>query len=161
MSVDMFIKLGDIEGESVDDVHAGEIDVMAWSWGMSQSGSTHSGPGGGAGKVAVQDMSVTKYVDKASPVLMKYCCNGKHIEEAVLTVRKAGETPLEYMLLTMKHVLVSSITVGGSGGEDRLTENVSLNFAEFQTEYVPQMPDGSGDASVITGWNIAKNVEAS
>ena len=161
MAVDMFLKIDDIEGESVDDVHAGEIDVLSWSWGMSQSGSTHTGPGGGAGKVNVQDLSFTHYIDKSSANLMMLCCNGKHFEEATLVVRKAGEMPLEYLILTMKGGLVSSVSTGGSGGEDRLTENVTLNFSEFKTEYVPQMADGSGDASIIIGWNIAKNVDAS
>ena len=161
MSVDMFLKIDDIEGESVDDVHAGEIDVLSWSWGMSQSGSTHTGPGGGAGKVNVQDLSFTHYIDKSSANLMMLCCNGKHFEEATLVVRKAGEMPLEYLILTMKGGLISSVSTGGSGGEDRLTENITLNFSEFKTEYVPQMADGSGDASIIIGWNIAKNVDAS
>ena len=161
MAVDMFLKIDDIEGESVDDVHAGEIDILSWSWGMSQSGTTHSGPGGGAGKVNVQDLSFTHYVDKSSANLMKMCCNGKHFEEATLVVRKAGEMPLEYMIITMKSGLISSVSTGGSGGEDRITENVTLNFSEFKTEYVPQMADGSGDASVIVGWNIANNVDAS
>ena len=161
MAVDMFLKIDDIEGESVDDVHAGEIDVLSWSWGMSQSGTTHSGPGGGAGKVNVQDLSFVHYVDKSSANLMKMCCNGKHFEEATLVVRKAGEMPLEYMIITMKGGLISSVSTGGSGGEDRITENVTLNFSEFKTEYVPQMADGSGDASIIVGWNIAENVDAS
>ncbi len=161
MAVDMFLKIDDIEGESVDDVHAGEIDVLSWSWGMSQSGSTHTGPGGGAGKVNVQDLSFTHWIDKSSANLMKMCCNGKHFEEATLVVRKAGEMPLEYLILTMKAGLISSVSTGGSGGEDRLTENVTLNFSEFKTEYVPQMPDGSGDASIIVGWNIAMNLDAS
>lgn len=161
MAVDMFIKIDDIKGESADDKHAGEIDVLAWSWGMSQSGTTHMGAGGGAGKVNVQDLSFTHFVDKASPNLIKMCCNGKHFKEAKLVVRKAGEKPLEYMIITMKDGLVSSVSTGGSGGEDRLTENVTLNFAEFKSEYVPQKPDGSGDATVTAGWNIAMNVDAS
>lgn len=161
MSVDMFLKIDDIEGESVDDVHAGEIDILSWSWGMSQSGTTHSGRGGGAGKVNVQDLSFVHYVDKSSANLMKMCCNGKHFEEATLVVRKAGETPLEYLIITMKNGLIASVSTGGSGGDDRITENVTLNFSEFKTEYVPQMADGSGDASVIVGWNIANNVDAS
>ena len=161
MAVDMFLKIDDIEGESVDDVHAGEIDVMAWSWGMTQSGTTHGGPGGGAGKVDVQDLSFTHYVDKASANLIQMCCNGKHFEEATLVVRKAGEMPLEYLIITMKDGLVSAVSTGGTGDEDRLMENVTLNFSEFKTEYVPQMADGSGDASIIVGWNIAKNVDAS
>ena len=91
MAVDMFIKLGDIQGESKDKKHMGETDVLAWSWGMSQSGTFHTGGGGGAGKVNVQDISLTKWVDKASAPLMLHCCNGKHIPECLLTVRKAGE----------------------------------------------------------------------
>ena len=159
MAVDMFLKIDDVKGESVDSKHKGTIDVLAWSWGMSQSGTTHVGGGGGAGKVAVQDISLTKYVDKSSPVLMLSCCNGKHFKEAVLTVRKAGEKPLEYIKITMKEVIVANISTGGSGGEDRLTENVTLNFAEFKIEYVPQKPDGSGVAAVEAAWNIAENVK--
>ena len=110
-----------------------------------------------APKVSVQDMSLTKYVDKSSPMLQLACCNGKHFKECLLTVRKAGEKPLEYLKITMKEVIISSISTGGSGGEDRLTENVTLNFAEFKTEYTPQKPDGSGDAAIEAAWNIAEN----
>jgi type VI secretion system secreted protein Hcp len=103
MAVDMFLKLDDVKGESKDSKHKEEMDVLAWSWGASQSGSTHLGSGGGAGKVSVQDVSLTKYVDKASPNLLKFCCNGKHFKEAVLTVRKAGEKPVEYIKLVPFH----------------------------------------------------------
>ena len=126
---------------------------------MSQSGTTHAGRGGGAGKVSVQDVSVTKYIDKSSAPLMQKCCSGAHIPEAVLTVRKAGgDEPLEYLVITMTDVLVSNISTGGSGGEDRLSENVTLNFAKFKVAYTPQKPDGSGDAAVESSWNIAENV---
>ena len=67
MAVDMFLKLGDVKGESAAGGHTEEIDVLAWSWGMTQSGTTHMGSGGGAGKVDVHDLSITKYVDKATP----------------------------------------------------------------------------------------------
>jgi type VI secretion system secreted protein Hcp len=159
MAVDMFLKLGDLKGESIDDTHKDETQVLAWSWGMSQSGTTHMGTGGGAGKVSVQDMSITKYIDKASPVLQLSVCNGKHFDQALLTVRKAGEKPLEYLKITMKDVIITSISIGGSGGEDRLTENVSLNFAEYKTEYAPQKADGSGDAAIEASYNIAKNAK--
>jgi type VI secretion system secreted protein Hcp len=159
MAVDMFLKLDDVKGESKDSKHKEEIDVLAWSWGLSQSGSAHQGGGGGAGKVAVQDISLTKHVDKASPNLLKFCCSGKHFKEAVLTVRKAGEKPVEYLKITMEQVLISSVSTGGSGGEDRLTENVSLNFAKFKFEYTPQKDDGSAGSAVEAHWNIATNSE--
>ena len=159
MSVDMFLKIKGVDGESVDSVHAKEIDIAAWSWGMSQSGTTHVGRGGGAGKVSVQDISFTKYIDKATPNLIKACCNGKHFDEAILTVRKAGEKPLAYVVLTMKDVIISNVSQGGSGGEDRLTETVTLNFAEFSYVYVPQKKDGGPDGKVEATFNIATNSE--
>lgn len=160
MAVDMFIKIGSIEGESQDAKHAKDIDVLAWSWGASNSGTTHMGGGGGSGKVNVQDLSLTKYVDKASPNLFKAVCNGEHIPEATLVVRKAGKTPLEYIKIKMNDILVSSYSTGGSGGEDRLTENVTLNFAKVEVVYTPQKKDGSGEPAVTQSWDISKNVEA-
>lgn len=159
MAVDQFIKIGDIEGESQDDAHAGEIEVLAWSWGMSQSGTMHTGTGGGAGKVSIQDLSLTKYVDKATPNLMKACSDGSQFPEAVLTVRKAGTNPLEYIIITMKNVIVTSLSTGGSGGEDQITENTTLNFSEVAVDYQPQAADGSPEGGAISyGWNIAGNV---
>lgn len=116
MAVDMFIKIQDIKGEAQDKKHKDEIDVLAWSFGVSQSGTTHMGQGSGGGKASFQDLSFTKYVDKSTPVLMLHCANGKHIPEATLYCRKAaGDEPLEYITFVMKDIIVSSISSGGSG----------------------------------------------
>lgn len=160
MAVDMFLKLDGIDGEAQDDSHGKEIDLLAWSWGMSQSGTFHAGAGGGAGKASFQDISITKYVDKASATLMAKLATGDHVNKARLTVRKAGKTPLEYVIIEMEKVMITSYSTGGSGGEDRLTENVTLNFAKVTVKYVPQKDDGSGEAEVEFGFDIAKNITA-
>src|SRR5215475_1459898 len=159
MAVDMFIKVGDLKGESKDAKHKGEIDVLAWSWGVSNSGSAHVGGGAGAGKANVQDLSFTKYLDLSSPDLLLACCNGKHFPEATLTVRKAGENPLEYLKIKLTEVLVTSVSTGGSGGEDRLTENVTLNFAKVNVDYIEQTATGGEGAKPKMGWDISKNVK--
>ena len=159
MAVDILIKIEGVDGESVIQDHEDEIDVLAWSWGMSQSGSMHVGGGAGSGKVNIQDVSLTKYVDKASPSLMRACCNGEHLTEATLTIRKAGKDALDYLKIKMSPVLVTSLDTGGSGGEDRLTENVTLNFAKVEVGYTPQKPDDTGDAEISLIWNVEKNVE--
>jgi type VI secretion system secreted protein Hcp len=159
MAVDMFIKLEGIKGESQDKTHKDTIDVLAWSFGASNSGSTHMGGGSGSGKANFQDISITKYIDKSSPVLMMHCANGKHISEATLTCRKAGEKPLEYLIINMKDIIVSSVSLGGSGGEDRLTENVSLNFGSFKYKYVEQTKAGGEGAKPDMKWDIAANAE--
>ena len=153
----MFLKLDGIEGEAQDSVHKKEIDILAWSWGASQSGTTHMGAGGGGGKANIQDISFTHYVDSASHMLLQRCFDGKHITEGKLVVRKAGGTPLEYITIEMKDIMVTSVSTGGSGGEDRLTENVTLNFAIVDFTFKPQKEDGSADADKKAGWDIAEN----
>ncbi|MEM7235046.1 MAG: type VI secretion system tube protein Hcp, partial [Planctomycetota bacterium] len=143
MATDMFIKIGDLGGESMDKTHRDEIDVLSWSWGMSQSGTMHMGSGGGSGKVNIQDVSFTKYVDASTPNIMKSCCEGTHIPEALLTIRKAGGTALEYVTIKLHKVLISSVSTGGNGAEDRLTENVTLNFAKVEYMYQPQDEKGA------------------
>ena len=157
MSVDMFMKIESLAGESVDKTHAGEIDVLAWNWGVSNAGSAHVGGGAGAGKASVQDLSFTKFTDKATPNLLIASCNGKHFASAVLVIRKAGETPLEYLKFTLTEVMVTSVSLGGSGGDDRLMENVTLNFAAMKVEYVEQKKDGGKGAQPSMNWNIAEN----
>lgn len=158
MAMDMFIKIGDIAGESKDHKHKESIDVLAWSWGASNSGTAHLGGGQGSGKVNVQDLSFTKYIDKSSPELFLHTCNGKHIPKATLTVRKAGDKPVEYLTITMEDLMITSLSTGGSGGEDRLTENVTLNFAKIKVLYKEQTTSGAVGATPETGWNILENV---
>lgn len=161
MAVDIFIKIGDIKGESQDKTHKDEIEVLNWSWGMSQSGNMHTGTGGGAGKVSIQDLSLTKFVDKASPNLMMHCSSGKHVPKVTLTVRKAGgDSQVEYMIINLEEVLISSLSTGGSGSDDRLIENITLNFAKVTVDYQPQKADGTKDGGPIKyGWNIRSNIK--
>jgi len=157
MAVDMFLKLDNVKGEARDSKHKGEIDVLAWSWGVSQSGTTHLGGGGGSGKASFQDISITKYVDAGSTTLMRMCATGEHIPNAVLTVRKAGKVALEYLVYKMKEILVTSVATGGSGGEDRLTENITLNFANVDVTYKEQKDDGTAGGTFEAKFSIADN----
>src|ERR1700740_3580163 len=160
MAVDMFLKIAGVDGESRDKVHKKEIDVLAWSWGMSNSGSAHVGGGAGSGKVNVQDLSVTKYVDSSSPNLILAACQGTHYSDATLVVRKAGGTPVEDIKIKMTEVFISAVSTGGSGGEDRLTENVVLNFAKFNLDYTPQDEKGAAGTAIPAGGGIAQKKKA-
>lgn len=153
---DMFLCSDGFQGESQDEDYPGCVDVLAWSWGLSNSGTTHGGVGGGEGQANFQDISATKWIDKSSPILMLHTANGKHFPKLELFVRSpcAAECTAEpYFTLTMTDVLVSSVSTGGSGGEDRLTENVSFNFAKVEWCYTATLKDGPQCA----GWDIAAN----
>lgn len=160
MAMDMFIKIGKLVGESTDSVHKDKIDVLAWSWGVSNSGTTHQGGGGGSGKANFQDLNITKYIDKSSTELISSAANGTHHPEALLIIRKSGgKAPIEYLKIKMEEVLISNFTTGGSGGEDRLTEHLTLNFAKVTVDYTPQKPDGTPDKTLNMTWDIAANVK--
>jgi type VI secretion system secreted protein Hcp len=140
-----FLKIDGIDGESKDDKHKGEIVIESWSWGMSQSGAgAPAGRGGaGAGKVSTSDIVVNKELDKSSPQLMKALADGKHIKEVVLSLRKAGENQEDYLIITMKNVMVTSYSVSGSSANDRPMESLSLNFEEIKVEYKEMKEDGT------------------
>lgn len=162
MALDMFLKFEGSpavagEAKDADAKFKDTIDVLAWSWGMSQSGTFHSGGGGGAGKANVQDLSFTKWFDKASPTLQLACLKGTHFDKATLFVRKAGDKPYVYIEILMEKVLVSSVSTGGSGGEDRLTENVVLNFAKVTTKYFVQGDKGAVSEGPKYTFNIEGN----
>jgi type VI secretion system secreted protein Hcp len=153
MASDIFAKIGDIKGESLDDKHKDEIEVLSYSWGVTNTGSMASGSGGGEGKATFHDLSFTHNVDKASPVLLQACATGVHMKEATITHRKAGKGQQEFLIVKMNDVIITGVTHGGSGDGGH-SENVSLAFAKVNVEYKPQKPDGSLDAGVHFKYDI-------
>jgi type VI secretion system secreted protein Hcp len=157
MAVDVFLKLGDIKGESKDSKHGGEIDVLSWSFGVSQTGTMAHGGGGGAGKANFSDINIMHALDKASPVLMAKCATGEHIKEGTLISRKAGKGQQEYLIIKMNDILVTSVQPSGSS--EHPMESVSLQFAKIALEYKPQKADGTLDAGLFFKYDVKANKE--
>lgn len=155
-SVDYFLKIDGIEGESTDSMHKGQIDVLSFSWGASNSGSSSTGGGGGAGKVQFQDIHFTTKMNKASPKLMLACATGEHIKEVILTGQLTGKRGQQFLEIKMTDVLVSSYQSGGSSG-DLPTESISLNFAKIEFKYFPMNRDGTLGEPVTGGWDLKEN----
>ncbi len=100
-------KHGLIKGESQDDQHKGEIEVLGWSWGMQ--GKPSLGGGGASGKASIHDLKIVKKVDTASTALMQALRTNEPIQKAVLTLRKAGKTQVEYLKITIEQGRVTSL----------------------------------------------------
>jgi type VI secretion system secreted protein Hcp len=158
MANDIFAKIGDIKGESLDAKHKDEIEVLSFSWGVSSSGSIGIGTGGGAGagKATFKDMSIVHSIDKASPLLLKACATGTHLKDATITHRKAGKGQQEFLVVRMNDIIVTSVTESASTDQP-YAETVSLSFAKIDFEYFPQKADGSLDAAVAFNYDIAAN----
>ena len=156
--VDTFLKIDGAAGESEDHKHKGEIEVLSWSFSEVNSGTSGSGGGGGAGRVSMQDFNFVMEYNKASPILFLYCAGGKHIPEATLVCRKAGEDQQEYLKVKFSNLLISSYSTGGSGAGGVIPiDNISFNYEKIEWEYKPQKDDGTLDAAVKAGWNLKEN----
>lgn len=159
MAVDMFLKLDGIKGESSDSKHKGEIDIESFSWGMAQTGSGHRAAGSGSGKVEVSDVTIQKVIDKSSPSLMLACANGKHVAKGTITVRKAGENPLDYLTIDLENVFVSNYHTSGANSGDVPTETVTLNFVKMKLEYWTQTDKGAKGENANFSWDVAQNTK--
>jgi len=157
MTLDIFLKLTGIDGESMDVSHPNEIEVLTWDWSVSQSSDMHTGSGGGAGKCAVDDLTFEHYIDRATPNLVQYCLTGKHIDNAVLVMRKAGGKPHEYLKITMGDVLITRVNPVGNINMRAPREEVRLSFARVRQEYVIQNAQGGSAGTASMGYDIKAN----
>jgi type VI secretion system secreted protein Hcp len=112
----LFLKLDGIQGESQDDKHKNEIQLASFNVGLTNAGTGGANLGSGAGRSNLQDMHFTKQTDSSSPSLFLACCTGRHIPTATITIRKAGENPVEYLVYKLTEVFVSSHNASGQQG---------------------------------------------
>lgn len=161
MAIECFLKIEgpDIKGEARSDGHQDEIDVLAWSWGLSQTGAMHQAGGRGAGKASVQDLRATKSVDAATPNLVLACLSGTQFQRATLTCLRVGGdgSRIPYLEIVMRRVIIVAVDDQGASGDEPFTESLSLNFAEVIVRYIKQNQDGSAGDEVAIGWSIREN----
>ena len=162
MAYDAFLKLAGVTGESQKANHVGEIDVMSFSWGASNSSSVGTGTGASVGKATVSDFSIMKSTDSSSPVLFQKCCDGSVIPTGVVTLqRQAGGEATPYLVYNFTNVYVTSIQWSGSGGAgDAPMESVSFCFEVGTVDYTPLGDDGTAGNAIHGGWDVGQNVKA-
>jgi type VI secretion system secreted protein Hcp len=151
----LFLKMDGIEGESTDSHHAKEIEVSAWSLGVTNSGST--GGGGSTGRPAFTDLALTKLVDKSSPLLMLAVATGRHMRTAKLTVTSGGPHPLEYLVVDLEDVLVTSCLLADTADPDRPVENVTLDYGKIRIAYHQQSASGGVGAVTEFRFDVRRN----
>jgi type VI secretion system secreted protein Hcp len=156
----IFLMLDGIKGEATDEAHKEEINVLSYSWGMNNPSAMASGAGTAGGKVSVNDLVVSKSMDKTSPALHEHCCVGKVIPEGTLTVQRAGEDKVQALVLKMENVFVTAVDGGDAADMPSLpTETVTLSFKKFKYIYTPQDKEGKGEAEIEMGFDIEENIK--
>ena len=162
MAIDMFLKLSTIPGESQDDKHKDWIEVLSFSFGASQSSAGERSTGGAASsqRVSMQDFSIVKQLDKASPKLFLACCKGEHIPEVKLELCRATGDKSKYMEYKMTDVLISSFRKGAAsqGGEGLPMEEVAFNFGKIEWTYTAtDHKTGKPSGDVKANWDLVAN----
>ena len=152
MAIDTHIKFDGVEGESTHTDHKGEVEVLSWTWGVSNApNASATGAGAGAGKAVPGDFQFMHAYDKASPILAKKCAQGVHFPTAVVTARKSGEGQKDFLKITMKEVFISAVQPSAS---DDIGESVSMRYGAIDFSYKPQDAKGGLGAEVKFGWNV-------
>ena len=155
MASDIFAKIGDIKGESLDDKHKDEIEVLSFSWGVANAPNAG---GAGAGRATFHDLSFTHTIDKASPGLLQACATGTPLKEATITHRKAAKGQQEYLIIKMNDIIITGVSIGDSSGTAG-SENVALAFAKVDLEYRRQNPNGTLDPGIHFTFDIKANTK--
>ena len=162
MAFDAFIKIDGVPGESTDDKHKDWIEVLSYSWGISQPKSASASTAGGASaeRADFQDFSIVKALDKASPKLALACAQGKHIKEVKIELCRAGGDKVKYMEYKLTNCIITSVRRGGSsqGGETLPLEEVAFDYGKIEWTYTQQKrDDGSGGGQVSANWDLQAN----
>lgn len=153
---DIFLKIDGVTGEATDTGHAGEINVISWSWGLHSSVSAFNGAPTGA--TSLRSLEVTKPVDRSSPTLLQYCDTNKVVSKVSLTTRKAAGPggPLEYVVIDLTNARIVTVDIGSQTSD--LIERVSITFEQIDFNYTPQGSLGSGGTGAITFTAIRPHV---
>ncbi|MFT3953185.1 MAG: type VI secretion system tube protein Hcp [Piscinibacter sp.] len=151
MAISNFLKLDGIDGEATDRSHRGEIELLSWSWGVTNEPAS-GGSGSGVGRPMPQALLFVHRYDKASPPLARLAVSGRHLRTAVLSARRSGAGQRDFLVVTLKEVLVTALQMADNG--DGPVEQVSLRFGEIGFSYTPQTPRGGVGTPVAMNWNV-------
>ena len=157
MAESLWVKIDGCEGEAADDGHKKEIELHHYSYGAVHPVSS-SGGGLGGGEATVQHFTVKKPIDKASPVLFKFCMSHKVMPEVLITQRKRGENAIDHMKIKLKNAVIFSIDHSGEKDSEGL-EIVTFKFEGIEKEYTPQGSDGKPQGAVSMKWDLKANKE--
>ncbi|QJE96741.1 Hcp family type VI secretion system effector [Luteolibacter luteus] len=147
---DYLLEIEGIKGESTDDKHRDAIEIESFSWGATNDGIAKA-----------ITFSLGKRIDKSSPLLFLACAKGNHIPQAILTCRKSGGDgkPLDYYVITLSDILISSYQSGGGGGAGGATntlpvDQISFNYHKIKFEYRRMLETGQLEDPVIAEYDF-------
>lgn len=158
----IILDLGDtIKGDSVLEGYADKIELMSYSHNVAmQVTNDVSNKERTSGRPHIGEFTVTKFLDGSTPTLNEYCCAGKSIPTATVSVgRNSGDDSgkiVPLIVYTLSNAIISNVSVsGGSGGKP--VETLSLNFTSIKWELTSQKTDGTKEGTAAATWDLSNN----
>lgn len=156
MAVNAYLYVDGVEGPSTS--RTGSIDVLSFSWGVSQTstyGSGASGKEAKAGRADFSNLSIMKVLDKTTPLLVDHCASGNILSKVyILYDKPVGDKQQPYFRVWLKDALITSVQLSGSN--ENPTESVSFAFQGVEIAYAPEKDDGSLDGAISKGYDLEK-----
>jgi type VI secretion system secreted protein Hcp len=150
----LFLCVDGIPGESIGTNHMSDIDATAFSVGVTMTIDPVTGEP--AGRADFADLAVTKFVDKASPLLMLNCAQGTLIPNVTLFAQSTSPTPLDYYKVALGNVRVTGVNTGGTAN-GKPTETVTFYYDTIEITYTPRNADGSAGTPIKACWKRSTN----
>jgi len=154
MAVNAYLKIDGIDGPSTS--KAGHIDVLSFSWGVSQTstyGAGASGKEAKAGRADFSNLSIMKVLDKTTPLLCDHCASGDILKKVYIVYDKpVGTEQADYFRIYLKDALITSVQLSGSN--ENPTESVSFAFQAVEIAYKAEKDDGTLDAAIPKGYDL-------
>jgi type VI secretion system secreted protein Hcp len=154
VAVNAYLYIDGVTGPSTS--KAGLIDILSFSWGVSQTavyGTGASGKEAKAGRADFSNLTVMKVLDKTSPLLADHCATGNILKEVYIVYDKpVGDKQEDYFRIYLKDALITSLQLSGSS--ENPTESVSFAFQAVEVAYKPEKDDGTLDAAIPKGYDL-------
>lgn len=155
MGADFLLMIDGIKAEPAGPKGKRGIEVLSFSWDISDAATLAPRSKGEAGKVAMQDIHFASVVAPTSPQLMWASTHGERFKKAVLKSR----TPRGSLAYTLEDVLVSGYQTSGTES-DGLVDQFTLRFKTAQMDFRQEKADGSADGVVAAGWDLTQSARA-
>ena len=158
-SLEVFLKIEGIEGDSTDRGHINEINAVSFKIGVLNTGTFATGGGGVPGKAQLTDLTVLKFIDKASPQLFLASALGQHFQNVTLVVRRSGPNPFAFYRLVLEDVLISSVNDNASETDENgnLLETITFNYGKITWTFIPQNANGGSGGAISRSFDLRAN----
>jgi len=154
MAVNAYLYIDGVSGPSTSKTD--HIDVLSFSWGVSQTstyGAGASGKEAKAGRADFSNLTIMKVLDKTSPLLCDHCASGDILKKVYIVYDKpVGTEQQDYFRIWLKDALITSVQLSGSN--ENPTESVSFAFQAVEVACKAEKDDGTLDAALSKGYDL-------